>query len=268
MGKRMSNESLAIASHEGEVLTENTDIAEWMQGGKDTLSASPAVEETKEELKEEVQTESEEPSETETPSQEGEEGAVTPEETPDDRQIPLHKQPRFQEVIRERNELRERLESLEKERQAINQDPSEIPQWFKTRIGDDPEAWAEYKSSVKAEMQELKSELRREMVEESKAEQEAIRKAEEEIDASLAELEAEGMKFDRNELQKFMVERPIRTEDGRYDFRTALEILELRKTKDQEKLKARKSVAASTLSSNPTGKPQGYATPDTVGTWY
>lgn len=252
----MNDAISAIASHEGTPVTEDTDVDELLQG-KDTPSASPAVKEEDEK---------------DTPSQEGEEGEATPDNTPAEDNVPFHKNPRFQQIIQERNQARERAQLLEEElAKKSGNNPDNIPQWFATRVGDDPEAWAEYLETTQAEKVQLKKEILAEIKAEAETqaneEAERINELETYIEASLDELGLTD-KSERNELTKFMIERPIYNQNNQLDFKTAKELLDVNKLANKEKSGLRKLLAGSTLASDGQKTP-GYATPETVGrSWY
>jgi hypothetical protein len=199
----------------------------------------------------------------EEPSQEGEEPAEVP-NTPgvEEEDYKQKTGKRVQQLLKERQESKAQAEAYERElktlREQQNPQNEVIPERFKKMFGDDPELWNEWK----AMRQEEKEEAVNEAIQRIKSEQEQESKATEEMtlayEAQLDDLEASGKKFDRNELMKYIAERPIFRQDGTPDFETALELMMLKKPKPNTQ--ARKSIATLKMQSPVSSK--GYATPD------
>jgi hypothetical protein len=79
-------------------------------------------------------------------------------------------------------------------------------------------------------------------------------------------LESEGLKFDRNELVKILINRRPTDEQGNLDFHAGYEILQDRKVAEQAqaqfKSAAKKQVASQTMEGGQAeGSPKDYRTP-------
>jgi len=220
---------------------------------------------------EEMDTPSESPTEQkpvveeETPSTEGEEGdEESPENTPreeDDYKTRTGR--RVQQLLKERAEERARVEELERQVREMSErntpKEAEIPKEFSDLFGDDPEMWEKYSEMTRAQKESWKAELLEELRSEQSREEREAEEFASLYERAMDDLEASGKEFDRNELMKFISERPIWKTDGSPDFETALEILELKKPSKTSS--ARKALASV---GNPTGGAPGkaYFTPD------
>ena len=173
---------------------------------------------------------------------------------------------RVQQLLKERAEERTRVETLERQVQELSsrgQEPESIPErWSRLFSTGDPDADREAYGLWKTMNQEEKASWKAELLEEMRAEanktaqeQEAYAEA---YEGAMDELEADGKTFDRNELMKFITERPIFRQDGQPDFATALELMEAKKPSPN--IQARKALAA--IKPQGTISARGYATPD------
>lgn len=201
--------------------------------------------------------------ETETPSdtpseekpvaeQPAEEGDNTP--TEEDEGYKERTSKRMKQILEERAEERMKREELEAElavlrgRDTQQKTVEEIPdRWLKLySTGDeyqDQQAFQEWKALNEEQRQVMKEEI---LADIQAQEQEKAKETEQFAQAyedAMDDLEAEGKKFDRNELMKAMAERPIFRHDGTPDFATTLELLEAKKQPDSAKIQARKSIA-------------------------
>lgn len=206
----------------------------------------------------------------EEPSQEGETEPLTPENTPaaEDEDYKPRTEKRVQQLLKERSEERALREAAEAELAKFRQPQPEavesIPERFVKLFGDDPETWKEYKAMRDEEQSEAIAKAVAAIKDEEHKTTQEQEEYVERYDGLMDELEADGKKFDRNELMKFITARPIFRQDGNPDFATALELMEAKKPKAD--LKARKELA----SIKPQGSigAKGYATPDDLrGGW-
>lgn len=179
--------------------------------------------------------------------------------------IPFHKHPRFQELVKERNELREEVEELNRKVDEgfskIEKDSGknkDIPAWFSRLYGDDPEVWKEYERADKERREEIKAEIREEFEERRKNEEADVVKNNQWVRESLQTLKDEGHKFEKNELLKIMVDYQPTDEKGNLDFHRGLEIYNKINEKNPDKANARKKIAGNTESSGaPSSEPKG-----------
>ena len=192
--------------------------------------------------------------EIETPAESPAEKKEEDKEEEDDE--PLHKNPRFKEIIDQKNEANKKAEKFEKELQDLREETESkfseikdsqsktknIPNWLTELYGENDVAWTKYQEQDKTSREEIKREIREEFKQEEDNKKASVKKWENRIEEQLKELEDEGEKFDRNELKKIMEEKPTYTQDGEFNFREKLELLKLKKSKDPKKSKARKEI--------------------------
>lgn len=183
--------------------------------------------------------------ETEKPSQEGK-------KTPVQDNIPFHKHPRWQKTQQELKELREETALLKADR--VMGQPITVPDWWKKQYGDTPESKARYESVVQkdGELDWIKKQVLEEVENRSKTEQQTISAGEEYVSSQISEMNEEGLKFEKNSLLKFMVDfqtqfgsGALLGEDGNYDFRKSLTLMERMQPKEIDASNTvRKQVAA------------------------
>ena len=214
---------------------------------KDTAEDSSTTEETTTEI---------------TPPQEG----VPTDNTLDEEKLPFHKHPRWKAMYEDNkqkdkviNELLEFKNKFEPIAQAIQtpQQATPIPEWFKAVYGELPEVWEKYQTYTKEERTALKAELVNEIKQEQQATTQESTKWNDWVADQLKGMEEEGLKFNRNELQKFMVDwqdkygaLPL-DKEGNLDFRKSLNLMQEVKpvvNNDKDKLEAKKQIVAKTAS--------------------
>jgi hypothetical protein len=244
---KMNEDFLANVQHEGQadgdkVFQSLDDVAEQDNQGTDTSDAPPA---------ETNQTEN-------APSSQGAEDTSNTEHA---NNVPWHKDPRWVEWQRQKDELLKFKEETEPKLVALQpQEQSDIPSWF----GGDSEAWSQYLSFQSQREAQVKQAALNEVEAKQKAETDRITQANQYVEQELASLEAQGKKFDRNELLKVVSDYKPINDEGKWDFVRAHEILELKKLKESkpENLQARKDLAGATKSTA-TGEPSAktYFTP-------
>lgn len=184
--------------------------------------------------------------------------------TLDEDNIPFHKHPRWQELQRERVELKEsqdkllrEIEELKTQKQPVHEEVK-LPESWLIRYGDSVESKAAYQKYMSEELPQLKkeilSELKAEQEQAVKKEQEVVKWVENEIAKVATEFnvdfgENESLK---NEYLAFMNQRRPTDADGNIDFKSGWQwfkeiqqVKELNKSKKQED---RKKVARLTSS--------------------
>lgn len=244
------NDAMDFVKQEGDSLENDDsifDIFESKEGEDNPADSSPE----------------EEPNDT-NPSQEGEEEAedVDTDEadnTPDEKPVPFHKHPRWQQREEEMKELRDQIKVYEDQIQPLldakeNAQPQEVelPEWWKTAMGTD-------EISRLAYQQKLADDVKREEAILAKITETQQKQAQEEIDAQkywddhtekeMEILKAEGLSFDKNELLKVAVEYQPTGEDGLISLRKAHEIMTLSKQNAKtEKVEEKKKIVANTNS--------------------
>jgi len=194
------------------------------------------------------------PAESQTVKEPEEEIITTPKEEDN---IPFHKHPRWIERENELQALRER--DAERDRQIAeltaaqqSKTSTTIPDWFSELYGDNQPAWEKYSVHEQARTEEIEQRiLARQQEEQAKA-------AKEEqffqnwIDQEVAKLEAEGLKFDKNELMKTMLDYSPTDGNNNLDFKKGFAIYEALKKEpvNTEKSDARKQLADTTTTTS------------------
>ncbi len=205
-----------------------------------------------------------ETSETEnSPSQEGEtsQEEIPVEEEKSDR---LDKNPRFKEVIEEKNFFKKQAEEQNARIAELTRlvetstkvdTHVEIPDWFKGIYGDDVNAYQNY---LMTERQSIIEQAKREIITDQQrqvAEQEArVQRWNDYSTNSMDSLQAEGKSFDRNELMAFMLKWQPTDAQGNFDFNKGYELMSMTKPATQEKSKARKAIADISQTTNNTSE--------------
>lgn len=235
-----------------------------------------------EEKLDETDTSKEETSESSTEEAVKEEPSQKGDNTSDeDKPRPFHEEPRFKEVIEEKNkwkekatELEDKLESLDKKVEEIGKPvDTTVPIWFSKLYGDDPDTYKEYQKAHEEEKSLDRQKWEEEQDVKKKEEEAKIKKAEEWIDNEIVAVGDDnsvdlaykgGENSARNEFVKFMKENKIFNQEGNLDFRTGYKFYQ--KMKDdakKEKDEARKKVAGMTSSDNQGGQ----SSKDDAVTW-
>ncbi len=192
--------------------------------------------------KEEVKLPSESLTEKETkvkePSQKGEQQDNTSEE-----KLPFHKHPRWIKQQKENETLRQEIEKLKSLETRFNEIEPNLkkevptaPQWWVDRYGNDEKSlqnYQEYAETTKQERDRIKQEVVSELQREQEAKSQEATKANEYVESQIAEMQDEGIEFDRNELMKFMVDYQdefgasgLLDDKGNYDFRKSLNLMQ------------------------------------------
>lgn len=215
----------------------------------DTPTESPTVNEPKEEVKKDE-----------------------PENTPKegDDTVPFHKHPRWIERENELKSLREREEenarvlaelTAFKEEATKRFDPQDtsVPDWF----GGTAEAWQKYQEHESSRESQIEQKVldRQEQVKQQA--QADVQKWNAWVDTEVAKLESDGLKFDRNELIKTMLDYRPTDDQNNFDFKKGYQIYEALKGKDTSSSQARKQLADSTShTSRGESKEKNYMTPE------
>jgi hypothetical protein len=241
---------------------------------KDELNALPSDgikledigKETEEETSEESQPEIKSEEEKET---EDEKTAREAKEQEEKDNIPFHKHPRFKALVEEKNQYKEELDKLREDVESkfseIKESRSEtvkIPSWFTELYGDNEVAWGKYQEHDKETRAEIKRELREEFESEAKEQENSSAKWNTWIDDQVDALKDEGLKFDKNELMKVMMDYKPSDDAGNLDFKKGYEIMEVLKKKDPEKSQARKELVDDSGKSKAEPQAKAYFTPE------
>lgn len=194
------------------------------------------------------------------------------ENTPD-ANLPFHKHPRWIKTQEELAELRKFKDEaaqrlLDRTSSQRDEAKTSIPDWF-PKTGNQANDEAQYKQYLSYE-NGVKAQIKQELLEDQ--EKEARAKSEEEkkwtdwVNDSIQELEDEGQRFDKNELQKIALEYLPSDENGNIDFRKALKIMQQLKApqvaQQQQQSDIRKKIAdtAGAGNSRPESKPKQFQT--------
>lgn len=184
----------------------------------------------------------------------------------DEEELPFHKHPRFKAITSENRELKASLDEL---RQTVEQftatqkelpkGDTQVPDWFVTAFGDNPEAYQALQQFESSREEQLKQSIIEQIAAEKtqkKAEDNSIKEF---IDNEIATLKDEGNVFDVNELKKVVLENKLFDADGRLNFRAGLAIVKATKP---DTTQAKKEVANLTNSAGGgTVQKTDYTTP-------
>ena len=144
-----------------------------------------------------------------------------------------------QEYEREIGDLKKFKEEMEPVLKSHKNASIEVPEVWNNYFGGDKEkardAYVKYLESTQAEKDKLKQEILEEIKGvEDKVEgpdKDAVEDASNFLKTEMDSMKTEGLKFDQNELMKFMIDyenefNPIVDKDGNYDFRKGLKLME------------------------------------------
>lgn len=195
----------------------------------------------------------------------------------EEEQVPFHKNPRFKQLVDEKNDLKSEVVELKAQIDKLSEEkgsqPEDVkpPKWWTNMYGDgedSEEAWKEKQLQDKAEREQLRDQIKQDLLNEQKAKEDAFKSNEQWLNDQLNELTESGAKFDKNELFAVIDEFQPTREDGKYDFKKAYRILELQKKAEiTPKANARKKLADDT-SKGSEKSDKDYKTPaDFTGGW-
>lgn len=195
------------------------------------------------------------------------------EDTPvvEDENVPFHKHPRWIERENELNALKENneatareLEELKQFRDSVDVVDSNIPDWFTELYGDNAEAYRKYQQHEDARTEEIEKRiLERQTQEQQRAEQESA-KWTKWVEDEIRKLEDDGKKFDRNKLNKIMLDYSPTDANNNLDYQKGYAIYEALEGKpDNSKSEARKELADTATATSTKGEPtkKDYMTP-------
>lgn len=190
-----------------------------------------------------------------------EEGAPKEPNTENANNLPFNKDPRWQDLIRERDEAREeasRLRSATPEPVAqvtLQATQASVPKPFVELFGENEDAWNKWQELSRLERETLKNELVQDQVRAQEAQKSETDRWNKWVEKSVEGLErTHGAKLqkdssDFNELMKITLEYKPSDDHGNISFEKGYELMmKLRREENQEKSKARKSIAAATSS--------------------
>lgn len=230
------------------------------------------VDETTEETENSAESSPETNQTEQSPSSQGEDAQAL--NTENENNLPYHKNPRFKELVEEKNLYKsraEKVDALEKEIELLkmaqptaNQSARQpIPQWFSALYGENENAWSAYQTHSSEERRQMKAELIKELKSEQQRESQETQKWNGWIEEQLTSLKEDGKQFDRNEFLKFMSDYSPVDKSGNYDFKKGFELYELKKQSESVlKNQGRKIIAAATSSKPGTApKSKDYVTP-------
>lgn len=193
------------------------------------------------------------------PSQKGEsEKSNTSEE-----KVPFHKHPRWIKQQSDYKKAQDRIAELESKGSAnsnVEVKAEELPDWWKKAYGDKHESVESYKNylnATQAERKQLTEQIKQDILKGFESEKNEEQSGEEYVNTQLDEMADEGLKFNRNELLKFMVDfqdeygpGSLLDPQGNYDFRKSLELKnKMQPAKVDETLNERKKLAGETMRS-------------------
>ncbi|MFA6972876.1 MAG: hypothetical protein WC208_15950 [Gallionella sp.] len=198
-----------------------------------------------------------------------EEPTVEGDNTPKEEDIPYHKRWKEREE-KLKQELEDKFSKEIEELKAFKeettqklskQEPTEVPEWFKELYGENEVAWKKYAERESIREQEIEKRVIERQAQEQqqriKQEQETVSRWAKVNDEEFSKLEAEGLKFNRDELAKVLQDYMPTGEGDTLNFRKGYEILEMLKAKDSrepERSAARKQLADTAMKSSTSTK--------------
>ncbi len=174
--------------------------------------------------------------------------------TPDVKDEPFHKNPRFKRLVEEKNQLHSEVETLKTQLQELGtkvnnpiQANSQVPDWFVELFGNSPEAWSKYQTKQTEERNTIKQEVMRELESRATEQRQNQEKWNNWVGQQVESLKDEGLSFDNNELMKVMVDYRPTDDEGNLDFKKGFAILSKIKPSDNS-VDAKKKIAGATSS--------------------
>lgn len=188
-------------------------------------------------------------------TKEEEKATASGQDTDDEKEVPFHKHPRFQEIIHSNSDLKEKLElankAIEELKTVKKVEDEPIAGWFKELYGENEDAWKIYNTQSKRDREETKREILAELENKSKSQEQESVKWNNWVDNEVIKLAEDGHKFDRNKLMKIMVDYKPTDETGNLDFNKGIDLYEkLYKEEpiDKDKSNIKKKIADTTTS--------------------
>lgn len=174
-----------------------------------------------------------------------EEAASSDAEENSDVNIPLNKDKRFQQVLKERDEHKRQLAELMEWRKSLESSAERevqteaIPHWFTELYGDNPEVWKVMQLQFQ-EIEKRAADNAYKRVESSRQEEEKkLSEAKKFVDTQFETMKEEGLAFDRNAVIKTALDMKLYDEAGNYNLRAAYEVWNARQSKPQSTNKKR-----------------------------
>lgn len=200
--------------------------------------------------------------------------------TPDEKKMDFHEHPRFKELIEAKNKALAETEALKAQVDELSKFKTEfdswkqsthsetsVPDWFKSIYGDSPEAYSVYQQHERELIQQAKVEALKE-IETSKAQLAAEEQAANKwLEDSIADLQNQGLKFERNKLLKIAYDYSPTDENGNLSLKKAYSIYEkLEAVENADKTDARKKLASVVAPDNNSvgGEKKNYLTSDDI----
>ena len=154
-----------------------------------------------------------------------------------------------EEELKGLREFRERAEPLLERLENPPEQNTNIPSWFTTLYGANEEAWNQYKEYDSSRQKQIKEELRSEFEKEQAKRTTEQKRQDEWVETELKSLEAEGFKFNKNELMKVALDYLPTDQDGNISLKKAYDILNISKTHPQPNkvVEDKKKVADQTI---------------------
>ncbi len=174
--------------------------------------------------------------------------------------VPYHQDPKVQDYISRQveNKVQETVRPLQTELETLKQQlpPSVVPiqmdDWFIDLAGNTPEAqiaWSKYQTKTQADKASWKAEFIAEVNSQATQAQQAQADAVQKVDNQIADLQAEGEKFDGNALKQWLLKYnedygslPYNS-DGSVDMRRGLKLWKAFNPTNSDKATARQQVA-------------------------
>lgn len=205
-------------------------------------------------IEEEVKTADEQAEETEksetdpaesSPEKKSEEAAPSDADENTDVNIPLNKDKRFKEIIKDRDEARAQLsELMEWKRQSesalkTQAQTQDIPQWFREIYGDDPNVWKVMQAQFSEIRKQAADEAYQRLESQKQAEVKQLEEAKKFVDSQFEALKEEGKTFDKNAVIDTALKLKLFDDNGNYNLRAAYEVWSAKQSRPQNTVKKR-----------------------------
>jgi hypothetical protein len=164
-----------------------------------------------------------------TQSSEGDNSQDAPKEQP----VPFHEHPRFKELIEENKNLKGFKEKYEPILSKLQpSEDVEVPPWF----GGNKEAYKMFLADMGKREENIRQQAVKEFETKTERDKTLYQEAQSHFEKSVAEVEASGIKVDKNRLLKITEQYSLVDTQGRWNYKAAAEII---KAQDAAKIASR-----------------------------
>lgn len=147
----------------------------------------------------------------------------------EDKNPPFHEHPRWKQLMKEREEDRSTITTLQTQIQGLQKPDASakpVPKWFSDLYGDNKEAWDIYNSHQEEEKKQWKKELMDDLKTQETFQQKEQGKWNDWVKTETQRLVDEGKKFNKNELYQLILKYKPTDDNGNLDFDVGYELYE------------------------------------------